>query len=141
MVSLGFWNVAGQNDLPFVAVAGERSPQVVQSNLLSFAAGLAPTSGVRPTSVHNRTLCESCLQLHEFKCPMLYKQGEVREACEALATAAETGLSSERAVQAWLAAPHGTLAQDSACLTACADLSPYANFFAGGYDRPYGRGL
>ena len=51
MVSLGFFTVAGQNDLPFVS-SDLDGPNEVQTSLLSFASTAAPATaaGVRAAS-------------------------------------------------------------------------------------------
>lgn len=139
MVSLGFFHVAGQNDLPFVAERGDRMSTAVQTDLLSLSTAVAPSSGIKPASVHNLALCASCKSLFEYPCASLYKQPQIASACKDLSAASIVGLSSEPLVAGWLAAPYGEQTVDlGQCASACADLSPYWNHFGGGYERPYG---
>jgi len=139
MVSLGFFEVAGQNDLPFVAASQARASTAVQSELLSFSQSIVPSAGIKPASVHNLALCGSCTDLFEYPCKSFYNQPQVAAACRDLSTASQVGLSTASLVQGWLAAPYGAETPRSGqCSSACANTSPYWNQFAGGYQRPYG---
>ncbi len=139
MVTLGFFHVAGQNDLPFVEARGARTSTGVQSDLLAFSSSIVPSSGIKPASVHNLALCGTCKDLFEYPCDSFSKQPEVTQACRDLSAASQVGLSTEALVQGWLAAPYGArTAPLGQCSSACADTKAYWNQFAGGYQRPYG---
>ena len=72
MVSLGFFNVAGKNDLPYVS-AGAAASNEVQRDLLGYAARLSPTEiGVRAASAWNLPLCVSCLTNEAYPSAALY---------------------------------------------------------------------
>jgi len=137
MVSLGFFNVAGQNDLPFVSSDFDTSNEV-QRSLLSFAASLNPvTAGVRSASVWNLPLCESCIALEAYPSAALYNQPALQMASRRLSDGVATGLSSASLMQGWLAGPEGGAAMGTSCWTACAPLPQTSNFYAGGFERPY----
>ena len=136
MVSLGFFNVAGQNDLPFVSADRDTSTEV-QTSLLSFAATLGPgAAGVRSASPWNLPLCHSCLSLEAFPSAALYNQPALQVASRQLADSVATGLSTASLVEGWLAGPQGH-DLGSSCWNACAPLPQTTNFYAGGFERPY----
>lgn len=136
MVSLGFFNVAGQNDLPFVS-ADLNTSNEVQSSLLSFAAALGPgTAGVRSASPWNLPLCHSCLSLEAFPSAALYNQPALQAASRQLAGSVATGLSTASLVEGWLAGPQGH-DLGASCWNACAPIPQTTNFYAGGFERPY----
>jgi len=138
MVSLGFFTVAGQNDLPFVSADLDTSTEV-QTSLLSFAAALDPGAGagVRSASPWNLPLCHSCLALEAFPSAALYNRPALQLASRQLADSVATGLSRATAVEGWLAGPRVLDAAGSSCWTACAPLPQTTNFYAGGFERPY----
>jgi len=138
MVSLGFFTVAGQNDLPFVS-SDLDGPNEVQTSLLSFASTAAPATaaGVRAASAWNLPLCEACVSTELFPAAALHAQPRLQLAARGLSDAFATGLSSADRLQGWLAGPQGAGLEGSSCATACAPLPQTANFYAGGFDRPY----
>ena len=137
MVSLGFFDLAGSSDLPYLSDAKvTRSSTAVQTGLLSYASNYVGDAGVRQIDVHNRALCESCHDI-EYRCETLLKTPVIRQACEDLAASVQTGLSSQQILQAWMASPQGSDMLGSHCASACLPLGPFANFYAGGYERPY----
>jgi hypothetical protein len=136
MVSLGFFDVAGQNDLPFVSADLNTSSEV-QTSLLSFASALGPgAAGVRSASPWNLPLCHSCLSLETFPSAALYNQAALQVASRQLADSVATGMSTASAVEGWLAGPQGR-DLGSSCWNACAPLPQTTNFYAGGFERPY----
>ena len=137
MVTLGFFNLAGRSDLPYLSDAKvDDSSTAVQSSLFSFASGFVGNPGVRQVDVHNRSLCDLCHHT-ELRCDSLYKVPEIQAACDQLAASVTTGLSSKQILQAWLAAPPNSDMIGAHCASACLPLGPTANFFSGGYERPY----
>jgi hypothetical protein len=137
MVSRGFFDVAGRSDLPYLSDAkADDSSNAVQTALLGYASGFVGDAGVRQVSLHNRALCESCHNI-SLRCDSLYKVPEVQAACDQLAASLTTGVSSKQILQAWLASPQGSDLMGSHCASACLPLEPTANFYAGGYERPY----
>jgi len=136
MVSLGFFNVAGQNDLPYVSSDFNTSNEV-QSSLLSYAASLDPgTAGVRAASVWNLSLCDSCIALEAHPSASLYNQPALQMESRRLSDSVATGLSTASLLQGWLASPQAA-AHGTSCWNACAPLPQTANFYAGGFERPY----
>ena len=136
MVSLGFFNVAGQNDLPYVSSDFNTSNEV-QSSLLSYAASLDPgTAGVRAASVWNLPLCDSCIALEAHPSAALYNQPALQMESRRLSASVATGLSPAGLVQGWLASPEGS-AHGTSCWKACAPFPQTTNFYAGGFERPY----
>ena len=139
MVSLGFFQVAGANDLPYVSSDVDASNDV-QRSLVSFAAssGVAE-AGVRQASLWNLPLCQSCISMEDFPVSTLYKRPELQDLAQKLVGSVATSVSSASAVQGWLAGPRGVAASGSSCWSACAPFPQTTNFYAGGFERPYGR--
>ena len=138
MVSLGFFNVAGQNDLPYVSSDLNTSNEV-QSSLLSYAASLDPgAAGVRAASVWNLPLCDSCIALEAHPTAALYNQPALQMESRRLSNSVSTGLSTATLVQGWLAGPQNAGSMGTSCWNACAPLPQTTNFYAGGFERPYG---
>lgn len=134
MVTLGFFNVAGQNDLPYVSTDFSTSDDV-QRSLLSYAASADPGAGVRPASAWNLALCDSCSVLDAFPSAALYNRPGLQVESRRLATGMAVGLSTASTIQGWRAGPDDALAQS--CWSACADFPQTANFWGGGFNRPY----
>lgn len=137
MVSLGFFDVAGQNDLPFLSTGLTTSGEVSR-NLLSYtsAVGMGDVA-LTKASLWNLPLCRSCISHEDFPASTLYKHPELQETARRLNASVATGVSSETTLQAWLSGPR-IADSGSSCWTACAPLPQTANFFAGGFERPYG---
>lgn len=137
MVTLGFFELAGASDLPYLSDAkATDSTAATQTALLNYASGFVGGAGVRQIDVHNRALCDSCHAL-ELQCDSLYRRPEIQAACEQVAASQKTSLSSKQILQAWLASPQSAGVLGERCASACLPLEPTSNFFAGGYERPY----
>ena len=137
MVTLGFFNVAGENDLPFISSDVNGSTEV-QRSLLSFAAASTPaTAGVRPASAWNLPLCDSCVSMELYPAAALSHQPRLQLEARRLQDGFATGLSTASLIQGWLGGPSGGGVDGTSCATACAPLPQTANFYAGGFDRPY----
>ena len=137
MVSLGFFDVAGQNDLPFVS-SGLTSPGEVVSGLLSVSAlGGLGSIGVSKASLWNLPLCKSCMSHEDFPSATLYKRPDLQEVARRLDASVASGISSASTLQAWISGPP-VRNSGSSCWTACAPLPQTSNFYAGGFERPYG---
>jgi|LauGreDrversion2_5_1035112.scaffolds.fasta_scaffold00855_3 hypothetical protein len=137
MVSLGFFNVSGQNDLPYVSSDHDTS-NTVQSSLLSYSASMEPSSaGVRGASVWNLDLCNSCMQTEVYPSAALYNKPVLQMHSRRLASSVGSGLSTASHIQGWLSGPDGGSSLGTSCATACAPVSQTTNYYAGGFDRPY----
>jgi hypothetical protein len=138
MVSLGFFQVAGANDLPFVSLDRTTSNEV-QSSLVSFAAAAGVGDvGVRQASLWNLPLCQSCIATEDFPASTLHKRPELQALAQRLNGSVATSVSSASVLQGWLAGPAGAAASGSSCWNACGPFPQTTNFYAGGFERPYG---
>jgi hypothetical protein len=139
MVSLGFFQVAGVSDLPYVSSDVNASSEV-QRSLMSFAASSGVgEAGVRQASLWNLPLCQSCISVEDFPASPLYKRPEMQELAQKLVGSVTTAVSSSSTLQGWLAGAQGAAASGSSCWNACAPFPQTTNFYAGGFERPYGR--
>jgi len=137
MVSMGFFDLAGTSDLPYLSDAKAlKSSTAVQTSLLSFASGFVGDAGVKQVDVANRALCENCHRT-DLRCDALYNRPEIQAACDQLAASVATDLSSKQILQAWLSVPQNSDMIGSHCASACLPLEATANFYSGGYERPY----
>jgi len=135
MVTLGFFTVAGANNLPYASDDLDGANQVQQS-MLAYSSAFSDTAGVRKTGTPTTALCQSCMET-QYACSTLYKEPGLRNKCERLAAGVDTSISSAEIVQAWLAAPDAGTPLLNSCASACAIIDQRTNFFAGGFDRPY----
>ena len=137
MVSLGFFNVAGQNDLPFISSDFDTANEV-QTSLLSYASSLNPSNaGIKAASVWNLALCDSCVRQEVYPSAALYNKPLLQMKSRQLSSGFAAGVSTASLIQGWLAGPEGADIQGTSCITACAPVPQTTNFFAGGFERPY----
>lgn len=138
MVSLGFFQVAGENDLPYLS-SDLNTANEVQRSLLSFAAttGVGDVA-VRQASLWNLPLCQSCVAIEDFPTQALYKRPELQALAQRLSSSVATSVSTAGVVEGWMTGPKTAAASGSSCWNACGPFPQTTNFYAGGFERPYG---